>query len=90
MWNELSQGYFTMYQKKMEEFISLQRAKFFCILGWAILKQWDSKSNEDCSHIRLKKKRGLFLGPFFFKTDAAGRLFILIFIQQKTDAGAFL
>ena len=29
----------------------------------------------------------LFLGPFFLKTDAAGRLFILIFIQQKTDAG---
>ena len=39
--------------------------------------------------IRLKKKRGLFLGPFFLKTDAAGRLFILIFIQQKTDAGTF-
>ena len=36
------------------------------------------------------KKRGLFLGPFFFKTDAAGRLFILIFIQQKTDVGTFL
>ena len=36
------------------------------------------------------KKRGLFLGPFFLKTDAAGRLFILIYIQQKTDAGTFL
>ena len=37
-----------------------------------------------------KKKRGLFLGPFFLKTDTAGRLFILIFIQQKTDVGTFL
>ena len=25
----------------------------------------------------------------FLKTDAAGRLFILIFIQQKIDAGTF-
>ena len=39
--------------------------------------------------VRLKKNIGLFLGPFFFKTDAAGRLFILSFIQQKTDAGTF-
>ena len=38
--------------------------------------------------IRLKK-RGLFLGPFFLKTHAAGRLFILIFIKQKTDVGTF-
>ena len=39
--------------------------------------------------LRLKKNIALFLGPFFLKTDAAGRLFILIFIQQKTDAGTF-
>ena len=34
---------------------------------------------------RLKKNIDLFLGPFFLKTDAAGRLFI----QQKTDSGTF-
>ena len=41
-------------------------------------------------YTEAKTKRGLFLGPFFLKTDAAGWLFILIFIQQKTDVGTFL
>ena len=40
-------------------------------------------------HFKLKKKEDCFSGHFFLKTDAAGRLFILIFIQQKTDAGTF-
>ena len=38
---------------------------------------------------KAKKSIEMFLGPFFLKTDVAGRLFILIFIQQKTDAGTF-
>ena len=38
---------------------------------------------------KAKKNIDMFLRPFFLKTDAAGRLFILIFIQQKTDAVTF-
>ena len=38
---------------------------------------------------RPKKILICFSGHFFLKTDAAGRLFILIFIQQKTDEGTF-
>ena len=38
---------------------------------------------------KAKKKR-IVSRAIFLKTDAAGRLFILIFIQQKTDAGTFL
>ena len=37
---------------------------------------------------RLKKR--IVSRAIFLKTGAAGRLFILIFMQQKTDAGTFL
>ena len=43
----------------------------------------------DFAIVRPKKNIELFLRPFFLKTDAAGRGFIFIFIQQKTDAGTF-
>ena len=36
------------------------------------------------------KKESIVSLAIFLKTDAAGWLFILIFIQQKTDAGTFL
>ena len=38
--------------------------------------------------VRLKKKR-IVSQAIFLKTDVAGRLFILLFIQQKTDARTF-
>ena len=38
---------------------------------------------------KAKKKLNCFSGHSFKKTDAAGRVFILIIIQQKTDAGTF-
>ena len=38
---------------------------------------------------KAKKKYCFVSRAIFFKTDAAGRLFILIFIQQKTDAVTF-
>ena len=36
---------------------------------------------------KAQKNIDFFLRPFFLKTDAAGRLLILI--QEKTDAGTF-
>ena len=48
---------------------------------------WYTMKKMTC--IRPKKLLTCFSGHIFKETDATGQLFILNFIQQKTDAGTF-
>ena len=47
------------------------------------LKQQNPCSNHEIhvlfDHMALRLKKGLFLRPFFFKTDEAGRFFFVLF-----------